>query len=123
MSYSPPGIETSILIGDSQVVLPGGTRVLSLIGTSDMTRAIAGEQLFQPINRQYQTTESGVATVSRVYDYSGPGNSLYVYPTSGIGSFGSGYYVSGSNTMAWTVAANAYPLSTTPASGVVFFVN
>lgn len=122
MSYSPPGIETSIVIGDQQVVLPGGTRVLSLVGTSDMTRAIAGEQLFQPINRQFQTSESGVATVSRVYDYSGPGNSLYVYPSSGVGSFGSGYYVSGSNTIAWTVAANAYPLSTTPAIGSNFFV-
>ena len=123
MAYSPPGVQTFIEIGDNQVILPGGTRILSLIGTSNPTVSIAGEQWTQTIARQIQTTESGVASVARVYDYSGPGNSLYVYPASGSGAYGSGYFVSGNNTIAWTPAANTYPSSTTPASGAAFLVN
>jgi len=123
MAYTPPGVETFIEIGDNQVVLPGGTRILSLIGTSNATKNISAEQQTQPINRQVETSQSGVSAISRAYDYSGPGQSLYVYPTSGAGAFGSGYFLSGNNTIAWTKAANAYPLSTTPASGVVFLAN
>jgi len=123
MAYTPPGVETFVTIGDNQVVLPGGTRVLSMIGTSNMTKNVSGETWTQPISRQIQTSQSGISTVSRVYDYSGPGNSLYVYPTSGAGAFGSGYFVSGNNTIAWTVAENEYPTTTTPASGVAYLAN
>jgi hypothetical protein len=123
MAYTPPGVETFVEIGDNQVVLPGGTRILSLIGTANMTKNATAEQQTQPISRSIETAWSGVSSISRIYDYSGPGNSLYVYPASGSGAFGSGYYLTGSNTINWTVAANPYPTSTTPASGATYLAN
>ena len=123
MAYTPPGVETFVTIGDNQVVLPGGTRILSMIGTSNMTKNVSAEQQTQPISRQIQTAQSGVSTIYDIYDYSGPGNSQYFYPASGDGAFGSGYYLTGSNTINWTVATNPYPTSTTPASGAAYLAN
>jgi hypothetical protein len=121
MPYTPPGVQTTVVIDSTTVTLPGGTRILSLIGNAKRTKSVSGEVQIQPVNRQVTLNYSGVNTVSRVYDYSGPGSSLYIYPTSGAGLYGSGYYLSG-DTILWTPAANAYPTSTTPAIGASFFV-
>lgn len=121
MSYSPPGIQTTVVIDSVTVTLPGGTRILSLIGNANRTKSISGEYQIQTNNRQVTVNHSGLASISRIYDFSGPGSSLYTYPTSGSGAYGSGYYMSGS-TILWSPAANAFPTSTTPAVGNTFYV-
>lgn len=122
MPYSPPGVETRVIIDSTTVTLPGGTRILSLIGNGDRTKSVSGEALVQPDSRIVEVTNSGLSNIQRVYDFSGPGSSLYTYPTSGAGAFGSGYYQSG-NSILWTVSANPYPSSTTPTSTTTYFVD
>ncbi len=122
MPYSPPGVQTIVVIDNTTVTLPGGTRILSLIGNADKTKTVSGEQQIQPISRLVNVNNSGLASISRIYDFSGPGQSLYTYPTSGAGAFGSGYFNVG-DSIEWTVAANPFPTSTTPAVGVTFLVD
>ena len=122
MPYSPPGVQTTVVIDSTTVTLPGGTRILSLIGNADRTKSVQGEVQIQPTTRQVTVNHSGLNTLSRVYDFSGPGSSLYTYPTSGAGAYGSGYFVSG-DTINWTVAARPYPASTTPQIGDTYYVD
>jgi len=122
MPYSPPGVQTTVVIDSTTVTLPGGTRILSLIGNADRTKSVSGEVQIQPISRIVTVNNSGLNTIDTIYDYSGPGSSYYSYPTSGAGAYGSGYYVVG-DTVNWTPAANPYPTSTTPAVGNTFYAD
>jgi hypothetical protein len=121
MSYTPPGVETKVVIDSTIVSLPGGTRVLSVVGNADRTKSIEGEIETQTSARINQVSHSGLYAISQIYDYSGPANSLKTYQTSGNGAYGSGYYISGNN-IVWTKASNSYPTSTTPAVSGNFFV-
>jgi len=122
MPYTPPGVETKVIIDQTTVTLPGGTRTLSLIGNADRTKSVAGEGQVQPQDRDVVVNQSGLSSIQRVYDFSGPGSSLFTYPTSGAGAFGSGYYASGDD-LKWTPAANSYPASTTPSATTTFYVS
>ena len=122
MPYSPPGVQTTVVIDSTTVTLPGGTRILSLIGNADRTKSVSGETQIQTTTRVVSVNNSGLNAIGRVYDFSGPGSSLYTYPTSGAGAYGSGYYANGSD-IEWTPAANEYPSSTTPAIGSAFYVD
>ena len=122
MTYSPPGLETTVTIDSTTVTLPGGTRILSLIGNADRTKSITGEPQIQTISRVVPVDNSGINVVGRIYDFSGPGNSLYTYPTSGAGTYQSGYYTEG-DSIKWTPASNPYPSSTTPTIGSTFYVD
>ncbi len=122
MAYSGPGVSTSVQIGSNIVQLPAGQRIESLIGTGRKVKKTFGESVFQPISRVSDSlAHSGVTSIDNVYDFSGNGGGKITYPSSGTGAFGGGYYLTG-NSVGWSVAANPYPLSTTPAIGSTFYV-
>ncbi len=121
MPYTPPTVTTDVVIDSTTVSLPGGTRILSLIGNAIKTKTVLGEFQIQPSGLDVEVNQSGLSSVLRVYDFSGPGNSLYTYPTSGNGAYSSGYYISGDEIL-WTPAENLFPISTTPAIGDEFVI-
>jgi len=115
MAYSPPGVYTEVEIANNIVSLPGGTRVLALIGTGRRTKDVTGENVFQPTARFNTLINADINSINSVYDFTGPGGSQKTYLASGNTTyFGAGYWLSGTNTIAWTPAENEYPLSTTP---------
>jgi hypothetical protein len=126
MAYTPPGVYTEVEIANNIVQLPGGTRVLALIGLGKRTLTINSEQVTQNSTRVNDLAKSGtVNSITGAYDFSGPGGTLVVYPTTGItinSPYGSGWFLSGTTSIAWTKAANPYPTSTTPASGTPMLV-
>ena len=118
MAYSPPGVYTEVEIANNIVQLPGGTRILALIGTGRRTKDVTGESVFQPTTRFNTLINADVSSINSVYDFTGPGGAQKTYlPSGNTTYFGAGYWLSGTNVIAWTVAENAYPLSTTPAIG------
>ncbi len=121
MPYQAPGVKTIVTIGNTTVTLPAGTRILSLIGNSDRTVFVTAEAQVQPSNLLVQVANSGLTSVSEIYDFSGPGNSQYQYLPAASGAYGSGYFLSG-NFIGWTPAVNPYPASVTPAIGSTFNV-
>jgi len=120
MPYTPPGVTTNVVINNTTVTLPGGTRILSLVGNSNKQSSVSNEAQIQPASLVVNVNNSGLAAVSSIYDYSGPGQSLYNYQPSGSGAYGSGYYTVG-NSIHWTAAANSYPASTTPSVGSTYY--
>ncbi len=122
MPYTPPQVTTSVVIDSTIVSLPGGTRLLALIGEASKTKTILGEIHIQGSGLTADVNQTGLSSIISIYDFSGPGNSLVNYPTSGTGAFGSGYYISG-ETILWTEAVNPYPASSTPQAGSQFIVN
>jgi len=123
MVYTPPGVQTTVVIDTTTVTLPGGTRILALLGNGDRVKCISNEAQEQTITRLVTLNASGVNTIGSVFDYSGPGNSKYDYEPSGTGSYGSGFYAVDSTTIGWTPAANPYPTSTTPEVGSTYFAS
>jgi hypothetical protein len=122
MAYTPPGVTTEVEIDSNIVQLPGGTRILSLIGLGRTTKDTFGESVFQPISRVSDTlAHSGITSINSVYDYSGAGGARVDWPTTGTGAYGGGYFLSGDQ-IVWSTAANQYPASTTPAVGASFYV-
>lgn len=122
MAYSPPGVVTLVQIDNNIIQLPGGTRILSLIGTGRKTKDITGESVFQPISRVSNVlVHTGVTSLNAIYDFTGPGGAQVNYPTTGTGAFGGGYSLS-TDTIVWSKAANPYPASTTPAVASQFYV-
>lgn len=122
MPYTPPGVTTNVVINNTTVTLPGGTRILALVGNSNRQSSVSNEAQVQPASLSLNVNNSGLAAVSSIYDFSGPGQSLYTYQPSGTGAYGSGYYTVG-NSINWTPAANQFPASTTPSVGSTYYVS
>jgi hypothetical protein len=120
MAYTPPGVYTEVEIANNIVQLPGGTRIPAFIGTGRKYLSIAGETQTQATNRLVTLSNIPVRSIDNIYDFSGSGGALTVYPSSGNGAYGSGWYQSG-NQVAWTSAANEHPASTTPQIGDSYF--
>ena len=126
MAYTPPGVYTTVLIADNVVQLPGGTRILSFIGTGRNYKTISNEAVMQPVNFVTGLSNIPVIGIQGVFDYSNSGGGIRNYVPSGSSSaapyYNGGYYQSGTGLIAWAPAQNAYPASTTPAPGAQFFV-
>jgi len=123
MPYTPPGVTTEVIIDSNIVQLPGGTRILALIGTGRKTKSISGESVFQPISRvSLPLSQPSILSLDDIYDFTGAGGAQVNYPSSGVGAFGGGYYFSG-NQVLWAKAANPYPASTTPAVAATYYVS
>jgi hypothetical protein len=123
MTYSPPGVRTIVEISNTTVTLPGGTRILALIGNGARTVTTNSEVQVQGGDLTVTVNNSGINTINSIYDYSGPGNSKYNYVASGSTvSYGAGYYILGNDeSIGWTPAVNPYPTSVAPALGSTFF--
>jgi len=123
MAYTPPGVTTEVQIANNIVQLPGGTRVLSIIGTGKGTLDVTGETVAQTTTRiSADLAHSGVNTISAVYDFTGNGGARKNYPTTGSTIYGGGYFSTG-NHLQFAVDQNPYPASTTPNTGVSYTIN
>jgi hypothetical protein len=122
MAYTPPGVYTEVEIANNIVQLPGGTRILALIGNGRSYKCIAGEAVVQSGTRIESLLKSPILSVSSVYDFTNPGGGIKEYPASGDSTyFDSGYAVV-NDQLVWSPAVNPYPVSTTPAIGATYYV-
>ena len=133
MAYSPPAVTTSVQIANNIVQLPGGTRVLALIGLGLTTLSTTAESVTQQsnyISLPLDDSTNGVTSIQSIYDFTGPGGSQVVYSPSGQGPFGEGYYIATTGiggviytgSVGWSPSANPYPSSTTPTIGSQYYV-
>jgi len=124
MAYTPPGVYTEVEIANNIVQLPGGTRILSFIGTGRDYKTVAGEAVQQPIVRATGVQNTPVRSVTGVYDFTNPGGGIKNYPASGATTntyYGSGWTLDAAGDIAWSPAANSYPSSTTPQIGDTYY--
>lgn len=121
MPYTPPGVYTTIEIENNIVSLPGGTRVLAIIGMGRNYKSISGEAVIQPGSRVETLSQTTTKDITSVYDFSNPGGGLKYYTATGTNTYGDGYSVT-SGVISWYPAANPYPTTTTPAIGATYYV-
>jgi len=131
MSYTPPGVTTTVKVANSIVQLPGGTRILSIIGLGQNTLSTAGESVLQPTGSHTSlpliNSANGVVSIQSIYDFSGPGGAQVVYSPAGKGQYGEGYFITptglnSGTSIAWAPSANPYPSSTTPTAASQYYV-
>ncbi len=123
MVYTPPGVVTEVEIANNIVQLPGGTRILALIGTGKRTKDITAEAVTQPTTHTSKLTRASVNAIAQVYDFTGPGGAQKTYETSGSSTFGGGYRLHDNDDISWSTSDNPYPASTTPQTGNAYYAN
>jgi hypothetical protein len=127
MAYTPPGVYTQIEIQNNIVSLPGGTRVLAIIGMGRNYKCVSGEAVVQTSDYNETLAYTSTKSVSNVYDFTNPGGGLKYYPLSGsttspVSVYGEGYTVT-NGVISWSPAANAYPTSTVALTGSTYYVS